>query len=388
MTDTSRFVASYLDRVPPSGIRRFFDMVSDNEDIISLGVGEPDYITPWHIREACIHSLEQGETSYTSNYGLVELRDEISRMYTQKQGLYYDPTSEILVTSGVSEALDLAVRAITDPGDEIIIVEPSYVAYAPAIIFAGGNPVAVQTCREDEFKLTSENLKKAITPKTKAILLNYPNNPTGAVMDKKELEPIADIVEEHDIMVISDEVYERMTYDTQHTCFASLDGMRQRTIVLNGFSKAYSMTGFRMAYALAPAPVLAAMMRIHQYSMLCAPITAQVGAIEALKNGEEEVEKMVNEYNRRRRLIVKGFNNIGLECFNPGGAFYAFPSVASTGLTSEQFAERLLEQQQVVTIPGDVFGRAGNGYLRCAYAASREDIKEALERIETFISNI
>ncbi|OJH49766.1 aminotransferase class I/II-fold pyridoxal phosphate-dependent enzyme [Methanohalophilus portucalensis] len=363
-------------------------MVSDNEDIISLGVGEPDYITPWHIREACIHSLEQGETSYTSNYGLVELRDEISRMYTQKQGLYYDPTSEILVTSGVSEALDLAVRAITDPGDEIIIVEPSYVAYAPAIIFAGGNPVAVQTCREDEFKLTSENLKKAITPKTKAILLNYPNNPTGAVMDKKELEPIADIVEEHDIMVISDEVYERMTYDTQHTCFASLDGMRQRTIVLNGFSKAYSMTGFRMAYALAPAPVLAAMMRIHQYSMLCAPITAQVGAIEALKNGEEEVEKMVNEYNRRRRLIVKGFNNIGLECFNPGGAFYAFPSVASTGLTSEQFAERLLEQQQVVTIPGDVFGRAGNGYLRCAYAASREDIKEALERIETFISNI
>ncbi|WP_234970370.1 aminotransferase class I/II-fold pyridoxal phosphate-dependent enzyme [Methanohalophilus halophilus] len=363
-------------------------MVSDNEDVISLGVGEPDYITPWHIREACIHSLEQGETSYTSNYGLVELRDEISRTYTQKQGLYYDPTSEILVTSGVSEALDLAVRAITDPGDEIIIVEPSYVAYAPAIIFAGGYPVSVQTCREDKFKLTSENLKKAITPKTKAILLNYPNNPTGAVMDKKELEPIADIVEEHDIMVISDEVYERMTYDTQHTCFASLDGMRERTIVLNGFSKAYSMTGFRMAYALAPAPVLSAMMRIHQYSMLCAPITAQVGAIEALKNGEEEVEKMVNEYNRRRRLIVKGFNNIGLDCFNPGGAFYAFPSVASTGLTSEQFAERLLEQQQVVTIPGDVFGRAGNGYLRCAYAASREDIKEALERIETFISNI
>ncbi|OBZ35938.1 MAG: aromatic amino acid aminotransferase [Methanohalophilus sp. DAL1] len=388
MTDTSRFVASYLDRVPPSGIRRFFDMVSNNEDIISLGVGEPDYITPWHIREACIHSLEQGETSYTSNYGLVELRDEISRTYTQKHGLYYDLTSEILVTSGVSEALDLAVRAITDPGDEIIIVEPSYVAYAPAIIFAGGNPVAVQTFREDKFKLTSENLKKAITPKTKAILLNYPNNPTGAVMDKKELEPIADIVEEHDIMVISDEVYERMTYDTQHTCFASLDGMRQRTIVLNGFSKAYSMTGFRMAYALAPAPVLAAMMRIHQYSMLCAPITAQVGAIEALKNGEEEVEKMVNEYNRRRRLIVKGFNNIGLDCFNPGGAFYAFPSVASTGLTSEQFAERLLEQQQVVTIPGDVFGRAGNGYLRCAYAASRENIKEALERIETFISDI
>ena len=381
-------MASYLDRVPPSGIRRFFDMVSDNEDIISLGVGEPDYITPWHIREACIHSLEQGETSYTSNYGLVELRDEISRTYTQKQGLYYDPTSEILVTSGVSEALDLAVRAITDPGDEIIIVEPSYVAYAPAIIFAGGNPVPVQTCREDKFKLTSENLKKAITPKTKAILLNYPNNPTGAVMDKKELEPIAEIVEEHDIMVISDEVYERMTYDTRHTCFASLNGMRQRTIVLNGFSKAYSMTGFRMAYALAPAPVLAAMMRIHQYSMLCAPITAQVGAIEALKNGEEEVEKMVNEYNRRRRLIVKGFNDIGLECFNPGGAFYAFPSVASTSLTSEQFAERLLDQQQVVTIPGDVFGRAGNGYLRCAYAASRENIKEALERIETFISDI
>ncbi|RNI13678.1 aminotransferase class I/II-fold pyridoxal phosphate-dependent enzyme [Methanohalophilus sp. RSK] len=388
MTDTSRFVASYLDRVPPSGIRRFFDMVSDNEDIISLGVGEPDYITPWHIREACIHSLEQGETSYTSNYGLVELRDEISRTYTQKQGLYYDPTSEILVTSGVSEALDLAVRAITDPGDEIIIVEPSYVAYAPAIIFAGGDPVAVQTCREDEFKLTSENLKRAITPKTKAILLNYPNNPTGAVMDKKELEPIADIVEEHDIMVISDEVYERMTYDARHTCFAALDGMRERTIVLNGFSKAYSMTGFRMAYALAPAPVLAAMMRIHQYSMLCAPITAQVGAIEALKNGEEEVEKMVTEYNRRRRLIVKGFNNIGLDCFNPGGAFYAFPSVASTGLTSEQFAERLLAQQQVVTIPGDVFGKAGNGYLRCAYAASRENIKEALERIESFISSI
>ncbi|TQD26186.1 aminotransferase class I/II-fold pyridoxal phosphate-dependent enzyme [Methanolobus vulcani] len=384
----SKFVADVMNKVPPSGIRRYFDLASGLEDVISLGVGEPDYVTPWHIREACIHSLECGETSYTSNYGLIELREELADYYAAKYGVNYNPDNEILVTSGVSEALDVAIRAITNPGDEIIVVQPSYVAYVPSVMFAGGVPVIVSTKLENNFKITAEELEAAITPKTKAVIINYPNNPTGATMGKADLEAIADVVCEHDIMVISDEVYDCLTYNGGHTCFSSLEGMRDRTILLNGFSKAYAMTGFRMAYAMASPKIISAMMLIHQYSMLCAPITAQIGAVEALKNGKHEMEKMVRDYDRRRHLIVSGLNRIGLKCFEPKGAFYVFPSVQSTGLSSEEFAERLMNEQKVVTIPGSVFGEAGTGFLRCSYATSREEIEEALVRIEAFVNEL
>ncbi|WP_406671319.1 aminotransferase class I/II-fold pyridoxal phosphate-dependent enzyme [Methanolobus sp. ZRKC4] len=384
----SKFIADVTGKVPPSGIRRYFDLASEIDDAISLGVGEPDFVTPWHIREACIHSLECGETSYTSNYGLLELREEISRFFSGKYGVSYNPDSEVLVTSGVSEALDVAIRAITNPGDEIIVPQPSYVAYVPSVMFAGGVPVPVMTGIENNFKLLPEDLEAVITDRTKALILNYPNNPTGATMGRKDLEAIADVVAEHDIMVISDEVYDCLTYNGGHTCFASLDGMRERTILLNGFSKAYAMTGFRLAFALAPPEIISAMMLIHQYCMLCAPIIAQVGAIEALRNGNSEMEKMVRDYDRRRHLIVSGLNKIGLDCFEPKGAFYAFPSVKNTGLNSEEFAERLLNEQKVVTIPGDVFGEAGTGFLRCSYATSREEIEKALERIGAFVDGL
>ncbi|SFM19158.1 aminotransferase class I/II-fold pyridoxal phosphate-dependent enzyme [Methanolobus profundi] len=384
----SKFVADVMNKVPPSGIRRYFDLASGLEDVISLGVGEPDYVTPWHIREACIHSLECGETSYTSNYGLIELREELADHFSTKYRANYDPDTEILVTSGVSEALDVAIRAITNPGDEIIVVQPSYVAYVPSVMFAGGVPVIISTKLENNFKLTAEELEAAITPRTKAVIINFPNNPTGATMGKEDLEAIADVVCEHDIMVISDEVYDCLTYNGGHTCFASLDGMRDRTILLNGFSKAYAMTGFRMAYAMASPKIISAMMLIHQYSMLCAPITAQIGAIEALKNGQHEMERMVRDYDRRRHLIISGLNKIGLDCFEPKGAFYAFPSVENTGLSSEEFAERLMNEQRVVTIPGNVFGEAGTGFLRCSYATSREEIEVALERIGAFVDGL
>lgn len=386
--DPSAFVADHLKTVPPSGIRRFFDLVSEMDDVISLGVGEPDFVTPWHIREACIHSIEHGETAYTSNYGLLELRGEISKLYSQKYRVDYNPESEALVTTGVSEALDIAIRAIINPGDEVIVVQPSYVSYVPSVIFAGGVPVSVSTKMSNNFKVSAEELEDAITDKTKAVIINYPNNPTGAVMDKDSLESIADVIVEHDLMMISDEVYDCLTYNGTHTCFASLEGMRDRTILLNGFSKSHAMTGFRMGYALAAPEIIDSMMLIHQYSMLCAPITAQIGAIEALKNGEGEVHKMVREYDRRRHLIVGGLNKLGLECFEPKGAFYAFPSIASTGLTSGDFAEGLLNEQKVATVPGDVFGEAGVGFLRCSYAASREDIHTALDRIGEFVDGL
>ncbi len=386
--DPSAFVADHLKTVPPSGIRRFFDLVSEMDDVISLGVGEPDFVTPWHIREACIHSIEHGDTAYTSNYGLLELREEISKLYSQKYRVDYNPESETLVTTGVSEALDIAIRAVVNPDDEVIVVQPSYVSYVPSVIFAGGVPVPVSTKMSNNFKITAEELEDAITDKTKAVIINYPNNPTGAVMDKDSLESIADVIVEHDLMMISDEVYDCLTYNGTHTCFASLEGMRDRTILLNGFSKSHAMTGFRMGYALAAPEIIDSMMLIHQYSMLCAPITAQIGAIEALKNGEGEVQKMVREYDRRRHLIVGGLNKLGLECFEPKGAFYAFPSISSTGLTSGDFAERLLNEQKVATVPGDVFGEAGVGFLRCSYAASREDIHTALDRIGEFVDGL
>jgi len=386
--DPSKFVAEAVKSIPPSGIRRFFDLVSGLEDIISLGVGEPDFITPWHIREMCIHSLEKGQTSYTSNSGLPELRDELTRTYYRRYGLDYDPASETLITTGVSEALDIAIRAVVNPGEEVIVVQPSYVAYVPSVILAGGKPVIVSTHREDDFSLTAEALKPAITSKTKAIVLNFPNNPTGAIMEQEGMEDIADLVVENDLFVISDEVYECLTYEGSHVPFSSLEGMKDRTVMLNGFSKAYAMTGLRLGFAMGAPDIIHSMMMIHQYSMLCAPITAQIGAIEALRNGKREMERMVREYDRRRHFIVKGFNSIGLECFNPKGAFYAFPYVGDTGLSSSDFAECLLNEKKVVTIPGEVFGEAGEGFLRCAYAASLDDLRKAVERMGDFVDGL
>lgn len=371
--------------VPPSGIRRFFEMVIGMPDVLSLGVGEPDFVTPWHVREACIYSLEQGYTMYTSNFGLLELREEIANSYKKWYSLSYSPESEILVTTGVSEAYDIAIRAIVDPGDEVIIPEPSYVSYKPCTIFAGGTPVVVDTSTE-RFKLSPETLEKAITKKTKALVLNYPNNPTGASIGKKELEEIADVVVEHDLFVVSDEVYDKLTYEGEHTPFSSLNGMKNRTVLLNGFSKAYAMTGFRIGYALAPPDITEAMMKVHQYTMLCAPITGQMSAIEALRHGKREMEAMVREYNRRRRVMVRGLNEMGLACTNPEGAFYAFPSIKSTKLSSEEFSTGLLKDEKVAVVPGTAFGECGEGFIRCSYAISIDNLKTALDRMERFVA--
>jgi aminotransferase len=377
-------VSDKVNEIPKSGIRKFFELTIGMSDVISLGVGEPDFVTPWHIREACIYSLEEGYTMYTSNYGLLELREGISDYLSKNQGLKYSSDNEILVTAGVSEGFDLAVRAITNPGDEIIIPEPCYVSYGPCTTLAGGVPVKIPTKVEDDFKLLPEDVEKVVTKKTKAIVLSYPNNPTGAVMTKRELEAIADIVLEHDLLVISDEVYDRLTYDGNHACFASLKGMRDRTIYLNGLSKSHAMTGWRIGYACGNTGLIDSMLKIHQYAALCAPITGQMAAIEALKKGEKALGEMITEYNHRRRLIVKRLNEIGLSCFEPKGAFYAFPSIESTGLTSEEFSMKLLKEKKVAVVPGNAFGEAGDGFIRCAYAASMEDIEEAMDRIEGF----
>jgi aminotransferase len=381
-------IAKKVRDLPPSGIRKFFDIASSVKDVISLGVGEPDFITPWRVREASIYGVEKGKTTYTSNWGLIELREQISQYEQEGMGADYDPNKEILVTTGVSEGIDLAIRAITDPGDEILVVEPSYVSYRPCVIMAGGEPVSVPTRLENDFKVRKEDLEKYITPRTRAIVMNYPNNPTGSIMTQKDLEEVADVAIEHDLTIISDEVYEKLTYEGKHASIASLNGMRDNTILLNGFSKAFAMTGWRLGYACGNDEVIEAMMKIHQYTMLCAPITAQLGAIEALKNGQDEMLDMVKEYNRRRRVIVRGFNSLGLTCFEPKGAFYAFPSIVSTGLSSEKFAERLLFEEGVVVVPGSVFGDSGIGHLRCSYAASMENIKEALARIERFLDKV
>ncbi len=383
-----KFVAARVKSIPPSGIRKFFDLVQEMDDVISLGVGEPDFVTPWHIREACIYSLEKGHTSYTSNFGLLELRELISKCFRKDYNVDYNPRNEILVTTGVSEAADIAFRAIINPGDEVIVPEPCYVSYKPSVYLAGGEPVSVSTDQENAFRVTAEQIEKSITKKTKALVLSYPNNPTGAVMRRGDLEEIADVVNDNDLVVISDEVYCKLTYNGTHTCFSSLPGMRDRTIVLNGFSKSHAMTGLRLGYAAGSEELIGAMTKIHQYSMLCAPITAQMGAIEALKNGDGEMQKMVREYDRRRRLVVSGLNKMGLDCFEPEGAFYAFPSIRSTGLTSEEFAGRLLNEQKVAVVPGSVFGDCGEGYLRCSYATSYEELKEALARIEAFIGKL
>jgi len=379
-------VAEVVQSIPPSGIRRFFDIVSQMEDVISLGVGEPDFVTPWRIREAAIYSLERGYTQYTSNWGLLELREEIARLLGRRYGVEYRPEGEVLVTVGVSEGLDLALRAILNPGDEVLIPEPCYVSYRPCTAFAGGVPVPIGSDASTGFRVRAEALEAAITPRTRAILINFPNNPTGATLRRPDLEKIAALAERHDLIVLSDEIYAELTYDGAHTCFASLPGMQNRTILFNGFSKAYAMTGWRIAYAAGPPDLIGAMTKIHQYTMLCASITAQKAALEACRNGDQEMEAMVAEYEQRRRFFVKGLNEIGLETLMPEGAFYVFPSIRSTGLSCEEFAERLLMEERVAVVPGTAFGEGGVGHVRCSYASSIENIREALVRMERFVA--
>ena len=379
------YISEKVRNIPPSGIRRFFDLLSSMEGVISLGVGEPDFVTPWHIREAAIYSFEKGYTMYTSNQGLPQLRQELATYLESSYGLSYDTDSELLITVGVSEGLDLAFRAILNPGDEVIMPDPCYVAYPASASLAGGVPVLVPTTEEHDFKVTAEDIERRITQRTKAILIGYPANPTGAVMAKKELTQIAKLAQQYDLLVISDEVYDQLVYGTEHTCFASLPEMRDRTILLNGFSKAYAMTGWRIGYAAGTPEIIQAMTKIHQYTMLCAPIMGQMAAIEALKKGSSEVQAMVREYDRRRRVMVKGLRDIGLSCFEPKGAFYAFPSVKATGLASEEFAERLLTEEKVAVVPGPAFGQHGEGYVRCCYATSLPEIEEALKRMGRFI---
>lgn len=374
--------------VPFSGIRRFFDIAASMQDVVSLGVGEPDFVTPWSVREAAIYSLERGQTTYTSNYGLLELRKEISRYLNKRYKVEYNPEGEILVTVGVSEGLDLAMRVLLNPGDEVLIPEPCYVSYRPCVSLAGGIPIGVETRSDAKFAVTAEQLKAACTERTKAILLGYPSNPTGAILTREQIVEIITFARERGLYVISDEIYDRLTYEGIHTCVASVPGAREITILLNGFSKAHAMTGWRIAYACAPEPILKMMMKIHSYTMLCAPITGQIAAVEALKHAEREVEEMVAHYRQRRRLIVDGLNKLGLTCHMPLGAFYAFPSIESTGLTAEQFAERLLLEERVAVVPGTAFGAGGDRHIRCSYATSVEKLELALARMRTFVDKL
>ena len=369
----------------PSGIRKFFDVVAEMPDAISLGVGEPDFDTPWHIREAGIYSLEQGRTFYTSNSGLMELRGEIAAYYSRRQGITYDPKNEIFVTVGGSEAIDMAMRAMCDPGDEVIIPEPCYVSYVPCVDLAGGVPVTISLKEENEFRLTPEELLSAITPKTKILMLAFPNNPTGAIMEREDLEKIAKIVIEKDIYVVSDEIYSELTYGHEHVTIASLPGMRERTIIINGFSKAYAMTGWRLGFAAGPANILSQMLKLHQYAIMCAPTTSQYAGVEALRNGDEDIKKMKESYNQRRRFLLKELNDMGLTCFEPLGAFYVFPSIKSTGMTSDEFANKLLAEEKLAVVPGTAFGDCGEGFIRISYAYSLDELREALGRIRNFV---
>ncbi|MBI4217068.1 MAG: aminotransferase class I/II-fold pyridoxal phosphate-dependent enzyme [Chloroflexi bacterium] len=355
------------------------------EGVISLGVGEPDFTTPWHISEAAIAALGQGYTMYTSNYGLLELRQEVARYLKERYGLAYDPKTEILITTGVSEGIDLAMRAILDPGDEVMCPEPSYVSYMPCVALAGGVFVPIPTREEDDFRVRASALQARATARTRAIMMGYPNNPTGAVMGRGDLFGVAEVAARHSLLVVSDEIYERLVYDEKHTCFASLPGMQERTILLGGFSKSYAMTGWRVGYACARAEIIEAMMKVHQYTMLCAPVMAQMAALEALRTGDKDVEEMRADYDRRRRVMVAGLREIGLPCFEPRGAFYAFPSIKGTGLTSAEFAEKLLFEEKVAAVPGSAFGESGEGYLRCCYATSLGEIEEALARMGRFL---
>jgi len=378
-------ISQKVHSISPSGIRKFFDLLSSVEGVISLGVGEPDFVTPWHIREAATNSLERGYTMYTSNYGMLELRQELAKYLEHHYGVSYQPEREILVTVGVSEGLDLAVRAILNPGDEVIIPDPWYVSYPPCVILAGGTPVFVPLSKQNDFVLKVEDVEPLINKRTKAILIGYPSNPTGAVMSRKELAGIAKLAQKYNLLVISDEIYARLVYGVEHTCFASLPGVKEQTILLGGFSKAFAMTGWRIGYIAANPQLIEAMLKIHQYTMLCVPTMSQMAGIEALRSGEDDVAKMVKEYDSRRRFIVRKLNEIGLPCFEPKGAFYAFPSIEATGMSSEEFAERLLMEERVAVVPGSAFGQCGEGFVRCCYATSLASIEEALKRMERFV---
>ncbi|HVJ44980.1 MAG TPA: aminotransferase class I/II-fold pyridoxal phosphate-dependent enzyme [Luteolibacter sp.] len=382
-------IAHNVASIPRSGIRDFFELVQGREGVISLGVGEPDFVTPWHIREAAIYSLEKGQTTYTSNLGLLSLRKSISKYVSNFFKVDYDAPTEVLVTVGVSEAIDIALRALLNPGDEVIIHEPCYVSYSPSIVMAHGKTVAVQTTKEDEFSLKPEAVAAAITPKTRVIFINFPCNPTGAVAPLEDLKGIAKLAIEHDLIVMTDEIYSELRYDgEEHVSIASLPGMKERTILLHGFSKAFAMTGFRLGYACAPQPIIEAMMKIHQYSMLCAPIMSQNAAIEALENGTPAMIEMRNSYHQRRDFLVRRLNEIGLDCHTPGGAFYVFPDIRKTGLTSKEFAFGLLEQENVAAVPGGAFGPSGEGFLRCCYATAFDDIRTATDKIERFVNRL
>lgn len=382
------YLTPLVKQIPPSGIRRFFDLVSGSKDIISLGVGEPDFVTPWHVREAAVYSLEQGRTTYTPNAGLLELREEIARYLSNSFQVNYEPGNQIIVTIGGSEGIDLALRALIEPGDEVLIPEPSYIPYAPIAALSGGKAVSIETFAKDRFKLKAESLAAAITPKSKLLILCYPSNPTGGIMSYEDWLPIAKLVEEHDLIVISDEIYAELTYGHKHVSFAAMPGMKDRTLLVSGFSKAFAMTGWRMGYICGHPELIAAMLKIHQYTVMCAPVMGQIAAIEALRSGLADKDRMVESYNQRRRLIVKGFDQIGLRCHEPEGAFYAFPSIESTGLTSEEFAQRLLVEGKVAAVPGHVFGLGGEGFVRCSYATSIAQLNEALERIGNFVEKL
>lgn len=375
-------------KVKPSGIRKFFDLVSEMKDVISLGVGEPDFDTPWHIRDEGIYALEQGKTFYTSNAGLKELREEICNYINRTQGIEYNPLKEVLVTVGGSEAIDIGLRAMINPGDEVIIPQPAYVSYYPCALLTGAKPVIIDLKAENDFRLTAEELLNAITPKTKVLILPFPNNPTGAIMEKEDLEKIAKICVENDVYVMSDEIYSALTYKGKHVSIASIEGMKERTILINGFSKAYAMTGWRLGYACGPAEIIKQMTKIHQFAIMCAPTTSQYAAVEALKNGDDDVRLMRGAYNQRRRFLMNAFREMSLPCFEPFGAFYVFPCIKEFGMTSEEFATKFLEEERVAAVPGSAFGESGEGFLRISYAYSIENLKEAMTRLSRFVNKL
>ena len=381
-------LSKMVETIKPSGIRKFFDIVSEMKDAISLGVGEPDFDTPWHIRDEGIYALSKGKTFYTSNAGLKELREEICNYLKRKQNIQYNPLKEVIVTVGGSEAIDIGLRAIVNAGDEVIIPQPAYVSYEPCTILAGAKPVIINLKAENEFRLTAEELENAITDKTKVLILPFPNNPTGAIMEREDLEKIAEVIRKHDIYVMSDEIYSELTYKGEHVSIASIEGMQERTILINGFSKAYAMTGWRLGYACGPEAIIKQMTKIHQFAIMCAPTTSQYAAVEALKNGEADVKMMRQAYNQRRRFLLNAFKEMNLECFEPFGAFYVFPCIKEFGMTSEEFATRFLEEEKVAAVPGNAFGESGEGYLRISYAYSLDNLKIAMERFKRFVNKL
>ncbi len=388
MMDYEKLLNPTVREIKPSGIRKFFDIAATMDDVISLGVGEPDFQTPWQVRKAGINALERGRTKYTSNQGLIELRREIARYLDRKYGLTYEPEKEVLLTVGGSEAIDGMIRAVVSPGDEVIIPQPSYVCYEPITRLAGGVPVILETRAEDEFKVTPERLKPLITPRTKLLILPYPCNPTGAIMERQDIEAISAVLKDTDILVLSDEIYSELTFGGKHVSPASVDGMWERTVTVNGFSKAFSMTGWRLGYACGPAPLMKQITKIHQFAIMCAPTTSQYAAVEALRHCDDEVESMIEEYDRRRRLMVRGFNEMGLVCREPKGAFYTFPSIQSTGLSSDEFCERLLREEKVAVVPGTAFGQGGEGFIRVSYCYSTEHTNKALKRMKRFVEKL